>query len=183
VNAVTDAINYLCSLGHIRIGFVTGLDDSDVGVDRYIGYSNALRSNGISEDAKLVYKGDYSFKTGAEAADYFLSLKKAPTAIMCANDTMAIGAIKEIKSRGYDVPEDISIIGFDDIVVASHMIPALTTVAAPVNKIAEQSVSMLDHAINGTDPNDRHIVIPARLIERSTCTQKIRSSMKKSGTR
>ncbi len=168
-NAVSEAISHLISLGHHRIGFITGLDDSKVGRDRYNGYLSALSDHGLNVETDLVYKGDYTFKTGSDAADYFLSLDRLPTAIMCANDTMAIGAIKEIKSLGHNVPDDISIMGFDDIAVASQMSPALTTVAAPVKELAKQCVIMLSKIIDGTEPDNMHISIPARLVLRNTC--------------
>lgn len=168
-NAVIDAINYLCSLGHERIGFITGLDDSDVGRQRLGGYLGALRSNGIDEDTDLIYKGDYSFGTGESAAEYFLSMDKPPSAIMCANDTMAIGAIKETRRLGLSAPEDISIVGFDDINIASHLTPALTTVKTPVAEIAKQAVALLDSIISGKEPDNIHIILPCQLVLRGTC--------------
>jgi len=89
-NAVRESVNYLCSLGHKRIGFMTGLADSDVGKNRFAGYKSGLNNNGIKMSEKLVFRGDYSFESGTKGADYFLSLKNPPTAIMCANDAMAI---------------------------------------------------------------------------------------------
>ncbi|MBT8438126.1 MAG: GntR family transcriptional regulator [Gammaproteobacteria bacterium] len=168
-NAVAESINYLCSLGHERIGFITGLDDSDIGRNRLAGYQNALRANGIGEDMDLVYKGDYSFKTGADGAEFFLSLDRRPTAIMCANDTMAIGAMKDVSKKGLSIPDDISIIGFDDIYVASHMTPSLTTVAAPVEEIAKHALHILSSLINDNEPDNRHITVPGQLVLRDTC--------------
>jgi DNA-binding LacI/PurR family transcriptional regulator len=168
-SAVTEAIVYLCSLGHRHIGFITGLDDSDVGKNRLAGYLGALSSCGMGEDANLIFRGDYSYETGEKGASYFLSLDTSPTAIVCANDTMAIGAIREISKKGLKVPGDISIIGFDDISVASQMTPALTTLSAPVPEIAEHSLTLLNAMMNGIDPDNRHITLPAPLVERNTC--------------
>lgn len=168
-NAVVESVNYLCSLGHEKIGFITGLDDSDVGRNRFSGYLNALQGNGISQNDDLVFKGDYSFQTGINGADYLLSLDEIPSAIMCANDTMAIGVIKELSKRGFSVPDDISVIGFDDIRVASHMTPALTTVSAPISEISQHAVDMLQAMISGIDMDNRHIILPGQLKLRDTC--------------
>jgi DNA-binding LacI/PurR family transcriptional regulator len=168
-NSVSDSVEYLLSLGHERIGFITGLDDSDVGRNRLAGYTSALEKHGVRNEPELVFKGDYSFETGKNGADYFLSLDRRPSAIMCANDTMAISAIKETFRSGFRVPEDISIIGFDDISIASQITPALTTVAAPIDHIARSAMDLLRAGIAGEQIENLHITLPCRLMERETC--------------
>lgn len=169
-NAVRASVNYLCSMGHKRIGFITGLEDSDVGKNRCAGYKSGLSNNGIKLNEKLVFKGDYSFESGANGADYFLSLKNPPTAIMCANDAMAIALIRQAVQRGVNVPDDLSVIGFDDIPVASQINPALTTLAAPIDQISEMACNMLNSLINGEKPESKHIALPAELVIRDSCT-------------
>ena len=122
---------------------MTGLEDSNVGRDRYAGYLHGLASHHIKLNEKLVFKGNYSYESGLAGADYFLSLKNPPTAIICANDSMAIAAIGKITQYGLNVPNDISVIGFDDITVASQIHPPLTTIAAPIRKMAKLAVEML----------------------------------------
>lgn len=168
-NAIAESVNYLCTLGHDRIGFITGLDDSDVGRNRFAGYLNALQRNGISQREELIYKGDYSFQTGIDGAEHLLSIDDAPTAIVCANDTMAIGVIKKLSKEGISVPDDISVIGFDDIRVASHMTPALTTVSAPISEIAKHAVDLLQAMMGGVNMDNRHIILPGQLKLRDTC--------------
>ena len=168
-NAVSESVDYLCSLGHKRIGFMTGLDDSDVGKNRYAGYQNGLSNNGLKVSDKLVFRGDYSFESGTNGADYFLKLKKPPTAIICANDAMAIALIREAGQRGLSVPEDVSVIGFDDISVASHITPPLTTLAAPIEELAELAIKMLSKLINGEKFETRHVALPAKPIIRGSC--------------
>jgi DNA-binding LacI/PurR family transcriptional regulator len=170
-NAVSDSIKYLCSLGHKRIGFMTGLQDSDVGKNRYEGYKSGLISNGLALDDELVYRGNYSFKSGLAGADYFLSLKKLPTAIVCANDAMAIATIRQVTQQGLSVPDDISIVGFDDVEVASQINPALTTLAAPIAETAELALDMLTSLMNGEKAESKHIALPAKLIIRSSCAE------------
>ena len=169
-NAVSQSVDYLCELGHRNIGFMTGLEDSDVGKDRYAGYRNGLSNHGIALDEELVYKGNYSFKSGLTGADYFLSLKNPPSAIICANDSMAIAAIRKITQHNLSVPEDISIIGFDDIEVAEQISPALTTVSAPIDELAELAVTMLISLIQNKNIDNKHIALPAKLVIRGTCT-------------
>ena len=168
-NGIVDSMDYLWSLQHSRIGFITGLQDSDVGKDRLKGYLCALNRFDIAEDKKLICDGDYSYDSGAKGAEYLLSLDSSPSAIMCANDTMAIGAIKAIREKGLSVPEDISVVGFDDISVASQVYPPLTTVAAPIKEIAANSVKMLISLIDGIDPENKHMALSAPLVIRGSC--------------
>jgi DNA-binding LacI/PurR family transcriptional regulator len=168
-NGVFNAINYLCTLGHKRIGFIAGMLDSDVGKNRLIGYKSALISHGIDVDQELIYKGNYFYKSGESGANYLLSLNKPPTAIMCSNDQMAVGVIKSIREKGLSVPDDISVIGFDDIGVASLVHPPLTTVAAPIKKIAKRSVNLLISLLNGVDCSYKSVIIPTKFVERDSC--------------
>jgi len=170
-SAQVEAVDYLCGLGHRRIGFMTGLEDSDIGRDRYEGYKSGLSKQGIEIDERLVYRGNYSFQSGLDGAAHFLKLDKLPTAIMCANDSMAFGAINKLHGAGLNVPEDISIIGFDDIEIASQIIPPLTTVSAPINDIAIRAFNMLESLIVGKTLENRHIALSAGLEVRGTCTR------------
>lgn len=174
-NADLESVNYICSLGHSRIGFMTGLDDSDVGKSRFAGYRTGLARNGLAYDEKLVFRGNYSFESGVEGAEYFLEFPVPPTAIICANDSMALGAIRRLHQSGLRVPEDISIIGFDDIAVAEQVVPALTTVAAPVTEIAERAFQILLDLIDDADLEHPHVALHALLMKRQTCADRARS--------
>ena len=168
-NAVRESVDYLYSLGHKRIGFMTGLHDSDVGKNRYAGYASSMHSHGLELNESLIFRGNYSFDSGTEGASKFLTFSRPPTAIMCANDVMAIATIKKAAQLGIDVPNDLSVVGFDDIAVASQIAPPLTTVAAPIAEIAELAVRMLISVIKGERSEIKHIALPARLIVRGTC--------------
>lgn len=170
-NAEVDTVDYAISLGHKRIGFMTGLEDSDIGHNRYAGFKHGLRKNGIELDETLIFRGNYSYGAGRQGAEYFLSMKQMPTTIICANDTMALGAIKKLNQEGFDVPDDISIIGFDDIEVASQIVPALTTIAAPIDKIAHYAFVALKALIQGQTPEHQHIALPAKLVVRESCSK------------
>lgn len=170
-NADVESVDYICSLGHKRIGFMMGLEDSDVGKNRYAGYQQGLGKNGLPLDEALVFHGDYSFRSGLKGAEYFLDLDTRPTAIICANDSMAIGAMRWLHQAGVKVPEDMSIIGFDDIEVASQIVPALTTVAVPTSEIAKTSFAMLKDQMRGNTSKNQHVALPAHLVIRQTCSE------------
>jgi DNA-binding LacI/PurR family transcriptional regulator len=167
-NGVIDAIGYLCGLGHRRIGYISGLLDSHVGQDRLKGYLSSLNDHAIERDKGLIYNGDYSVHSGEKGTSYLLSQHSPPTAIMCANDAMAIGAIKAIREKGLTVPDDISVVGFDDIDLASQVHPPLTTVAAPIIQIAEQSVNLLFSLIAGVNLDNRQIALSTQLVVRNS---------------
>jgi DNA-binding LacI/PurR family transcriptional regulator len=167
-SALADTIDYLCALGHKQIGFMTGLDDSDVGKNRFEGYKTGLKKHDIVVEDKYIFSGNYSFVSGVDGAQYFLSLDDTPTAIVCANDSMALGAMSKLNRENYKVPEDISVIGFDDIEVASQIVPPLTTVSAPADEIASQAFSMLKSLIEGKVPQNQHIALAAELVIRQS---------------
>ena len=169
-NSSSEAAKYLISLGHKRIGFISGLQDSSVCKERHAGYVYSLENSDIKVEKKLTTKGDYSFESGEKAAKVLLSLPTPPTAIMCANDSMAIGAMKVIQQSGYIIPKDISIIGFDDIEVSSRVFPSLTTIAVPIEKIVAKAIEMLLSFIKGEDFSYQHTILPANLVIRDTCT-------------
>ena len=169
-NAEVESVDYLCSLGHERIGFMTGLEDSDVGKNRYEGYRSGLQKHGIDIDETLVFRGNFTFGSGVSGIEYFLSLDEAqrPTAIICANDSMALGAMSSLHKAGLKVPDDLSVIGFDDIDIASQVTPALTTVAVPVEEIAARAFAMLKSLIDGKPLENRHVALPAHLVKRAS---------------
>jgi DNA-binding LacI/PurR family transcriptional regulator len=135
-SAQIQSVDYLYSLGHQRIGFMTGLEDSDVGKNRYEGYKSGLIKQGIKADPALIFRGNYTFGSGVSGVQYFLTLEQRPTAIICANDSMALGAINKLHQEGLNVPRDMSIVGFDDIDIARQITPPLSTVSVPVDEIA-----------------------------------------------
>ena len=166
--AEAEAVDHLCSLGHERIGFMTGLEDSDVGKNRYEGYRGGLAKNGIETDQTLVFRGNYTFGSGSSGADYFMSLEQRPTAIVCANDSMALGTISQLHKLGTDVPREVSVIGFDDIDVASQIVPMLTTVSVPIDEIAERAFAMLERLVDGQPLDNMHVALEARLVVRDS---------------
>lgn len=171
-NADYGTVKFLKEQGHKKIAFMAGLNDSDVGKNRLRGYLQALKDFDLPHHSEWIFTGNYMFESGLEGADYFLSLGDFPDAIICANDSMALGVIQKLKESHVNVPEDISIIGFDNINVASQVVPALTTLATPNEEIAHHAYTLLKKLIDGEEFLQRHLSIPAKLIVRESCKLK-----------
>jgi len=176
-NAQIQSVDYLCSLGHQHIGFMTGLEDSDVGKNRYEGYKSGLIKQGIEVDPALVFRGNYTFGSGVSGAQYFLELEQRPSAIICANDSMALGAISKLHQEGLEVPAHMSIVGFDDIDIARQITPPLTTVSVPIDEIASCAFNMLASLIEGRTLENRHVALEAHLVARGTSCEPAKSEV------
>jgi LacI family transcriptional regulator len=171
-----NATDYLIKLGHKRIGFITGWLDLGAAVDRLEGYKTALRTNHISFDPELVYEGTFDQPDGYTGTKRFLELGNPPTAIFASNDVMAMAAMDAVRERGLRAPEDISILGFDDIPQASRVRPALTTVRQPLEQMGRVATQMLLEILKHPDNKPDRIELPTELIIRdSTAKPKDRS--------
>src|SRR5208282_1370010 len=115
VGAAREATDYLLTLGHRTIAFITGPMNSPISIDRDLGYEQALANAGITRNRRLTAEGDFSAESGMRAVEMLYAREDRFTALFCSNDEMAIGALCALKSRGIRVPQDLSIIGFDDI--------------------------------------------------------------------
>jgi LacI family transcriptional regulator len=164
-----DAISYLLSLGHRRIGFITGTMEFGCARDRLEGYKATVQSHGIPFDPQLVYEGDFMQPQGYLNAQKLLSLPEPPTAIFASNDMMAFGVMEAARERGLRLPEDLSIIGFDDIPQAAHVHPTLTTVRQPLEEMGRSAARLLlNYIAQPTAPVER-IELPTELIIRESC--------------
>ena len=159
---------HLIELGHRRIALIKGPISSPLTQDRVAGYQAALQQAGIAPDPTLICRGDFTLNAGFEGAALMLELPTRPTALFCENDEMAIGALKRIKQAGLRVPEDISVVGFDDIPMAAYSDPPLTTVSQPAEAFGEQAVHLLIALIEGRDIGERRVVLPFTLAVRSS---------------
>ena len=122
------AVNYLVTKGHNKIAFINGHDMAAISSIRLEGYKLSLESNGLTFDQDIVISGNYSEKSGYDAAKKLLEENADFTAIFAASDLMAVGAIKAINEYGLKIPEEIAVIGFDDILLAEYSFPSLTTI-------------------------------------------------------
>ena len=143
------AAEHLIGLGHRHIGCIArpvGLSHSQ---DRFLGYQAALRDYGLPTDDALVAKGGFRLEDGRRATFHLLDLDPPPTAIFAYNDIMAIGALRAAHERGLRVPQDLSVVGFDDIPQAAFTCPALTTVSQPKLDMGRRGAELLLDLING----------------------------------
>lgn len=165
-----NATEYLISLGHTRIGFITGSMDLGAASDRLEGYKAALKTNHIPEDQELVYYGTFFQPDGYAGTDALLNLEQPPTAIFASNDVMAMGAMDAVRSRGLRVPDDISIIGFDDIPQSGLVRPALTTVRQPLKQMGSLSAQILIDKLKDPDVEVSRVELPTELVVRDSTT-------------
>lgn len=164
-----DAITYLIGLGHTRIAMIIGPPSAVISRHRLDGYTRALSDAGLSASADLMAEGKYTRASGYEAMQKFLSLNPRPTAVFAGNDAMAIGAMQAAAHAGLRIPDDISVVGFDDT-YAELTIPQLTTVHQPLNEIGTLAAKIVEAQIRGAaDEYPLENVLPCHLMERESC--------------
>ena len=163
------AMDYLLGLGHRRIGFITGNLEMDCANERLAGYSESLERCGIPHDESLVREGDFHKPLAYQRTHDLLSLPEPPTAIFAANDVSAFGVMDAVRDRGLRIPNDVSVIGFDDIPDALTSHPPLTTVRQPMREMGKRATRMLLDQINHEEPRQPRIELPTELIIRGTC--------------
>ena len=162
------ALEHLASLGHRRIGFINGDTRLTSVKDRLRAFRDHRTVLGLDPDENLVAQGDSMQQGGFEATMQLLSLKNRPTAIFTGNDVSAVGALSAIRESGLRVPEDISIIGCDDIPLARQVYPNLTTIRHPLTQMSRAAVNMLIAMISGFAPPTDTIVFSPELVERAS---------------
>lgn len=162
------ATDHLLELGHTEIAVITGASDSPSSRLRLDGYRKALKAAGIEYQDRLVTLGNYTLSAGVTGTKDILQLKNRPTAIICFCDETALGCLSTLKSNNFKVPEDISVVGFDDIRFAQYFSPALTTVAQPVADIGRRCFELLYAQINGEKIPTQGEYLPHKLIVRDS---------------
>lgn len=162
------ATQYLINLGHKRIAHLSGDLGKLSGTLRLEGYRQALEDAGIEIDYSLIAMGTFSEISGYKETKKLLERQK-PTAIFVANDSMALGAMRAIKEMSYKIPQDISVIGFDDIEVSKYVSPALTTMGSSLFNMASICVENLVTSIESEANYEAEFTVPVELIERQSC--------------
>tara|TARA_R100000687_G_scaffold7370_3_gene6782 strand:- start:109319 stop:110338 length:1020 start_codon:yes stop_codon:yes gene_type:complete len=162
------AVEHLLSLGHKRIAAVMGPRDTPSTLERLKGYYSALKEAGIEVDEQLVIRGDYGVDSGMGAMEQLLKLRRRPTAVFCFSDDMAIGAMSVLQENGFHIPQDISIMGFDDIRYARLMTPALTTIHQPLEEIGKACIELLLEQLDGKTDEPRYVELPFSLVVRQS---------------
>ncbi len=146
-----EAARHLAQLGHKRIAFVSGPDTFRSSHERGQGFAEGLAEYGLTLDADLLKRGAYTFESGVTCATQLLAQKDRPTAIFAGNDEMAIGVMQAARNLGLDVPGDLSIVGFDDLPMASRVWPNLTTVRLPIRDMGRMAAEKLTAPRRGLD--------------------------------
>jgi LacI family transcriptional regulator len=164
VQAADDMTSHLINQGHKRIGFVIGHPNHMASDQRHFGYRRALDRAGIAYEPHLVRQGSFDFESGRAAAEALIALPNPPTAIFASNDDMAAGVLAYAHGVGLDVPEDLSVAGFDDTALASLVWPPLTTIRQPVRDLAYTAASLLF----GADETVIHQRLPHELVIRAS---------------
>jgi LacI family transcriptional regulator len=162
------AMRHLLELGHRRIAQITGPRGWVATEDRRRGYRAALAAAGIPPDPALEIEAEPEIRPGREAALQLLDLSERPTAIFAFNDNIAIGAIQAARARGLRVPEDVSIVGFDDVEHATIVTPALTTVRQPLAEMGRTAVSLLNRLLERQHFETLHVELATRLVVRDS---------------
>lgn len=164
------ATEYLLKKGHRRIGIINGPPIGAVLTmqRRVEGYQQALAEAGVLYHPQLMTYGDYTRASGAEAAKQLMALPERPTAIFALNDRMAIGAIAELQRMGLRVPDDIAVMGFDDIPSGADFSPALTTVRQPSRDIGLHAARLLFKLINREPVAEKELILSSELIIRQS---------------
>jgi len=167
--AVREATAFLIQQGHRLIGLIEGPDGFRSARERRLGFEDALAAAGIRLPRSLIAAGNYTFETGVTAANRLLDLSPRPTAIFASNDEMAAGIVYAARERGIAVPDELSVIGFDDTPIAAHIWPPLTTVRWPIVSMARSAArKLVGDMIDGAPASDQPSMLPSMLIKRGS---------------
>lgn len=169
ISGAEKAVDHLCELGHRNIALVTGPETVINSKDRVKGFHQSLKKHGLPVNPDYIVNGDFVYSKGILAARKLLAVSPRPTAVFCANDTMAFAVIHVAKEMGLSVPEDISVVGFDDVEMAAENQPGLTTVRQPITEIGTQGVKMLFQQMQSKEFTPSNIVLPVELVKRESC--------------
>lgn len=164
------ATQHLLHLGHRRIGLITNADPAySASADRLSGYRQSLEDAGVKYEPELVAYGNFTPRSGYQAMEELLALPEPPTAVFIASDTVALGGLQAARQSGRRVPDDLAIVGFDDIPLAGFVEPPLTTIHLPANGLGRGAAEMLIRIINGEKPiRDPHMLLETQLIVRKS---------------
>lgn len=167
-DGAAQAARHLASLGHKRIAHVHGPKSFRSAHERLAGFRAGLTEFGLELDRELTIEAGYTFESGARAANNLLSRANRPTAIFAGNDEMAIGIYTSARKLGLAIPEDLSIVGFDDTPMAARIAPALTTVRLPIREMGREAARGLMRGLSGAEPSENLSFSPEIILREST---------------
>jgi LacI family transcriptional regulator len=160
--------DHLISLGHSNIGFIMGHPDHGSSHDRLRGFRASLQAHGLPADRAAIEQGLYTFDSGYACAQRLLALEPRPTAIFAGDDHMAMGVMTAAHERGFVVPDDLSVCGFDDAPMARYVWPPLTTARQPVIEVARVATECLLNLLNGKELGARQVTLESKLVLRGS---------------
>jgi len=162
------ATSYLVALGHRRIAFVSGPDELGSVQERFRGYRDALAKGGIDTEDQVRLSGQFTEQFGMSALPHLQAAAEPPTAAFVASDYIALGVLSAAEAHGIRVPDDLSIVGFDDIRFAQYVRPRLTTIRSPVDRLAQTGVELLFERLQDPQAPARTQVLPVELVIRES---------------
>lgn len=169
-SAAKQATQYLIELGHKKIACISNAKPSySAAPDRVLGYKDALKESGYIPDDELIQHADFDPQSGFECMKSLLASGKEFTAVFVASDNVAMGVKSALRDAGLRIPDDISIIGFDDIPWAKYSDPPLTTVRLPAQELASEACLMLLELMQGSKPEEQHMILETELVVRKSC--------------
>lgn len=170
--AAHEMTRHFISLGHEKIGFIVGHPKHATSERRQAGYRDSMTEAGLEYPAEYIAQGDFTWRSGLDAAEQLLSLRSPPSAIFASNDDMAAATIAVAHRHGLDVPADLSVCGFDDTPLATAVWPQLTTIHIPIAELSRAAADLLVRAIRaqhaGEAHSPRHVVLDYTLIRRQS---------------
>ena len=167
------ATEYLIELGHTDIAFIGGNENSVANEERFNGYRNALKVHGLEREVHIVKGSSFNRESGFNLMSASIKEGRIPHAVVCANDIIALGVIEALESNFYNVPGDVSVVGFDDIAYASLPKINLTTVAQPKYDMGSMAADIVFRKIGARQSGaGNHIVLQPALIKRGTCRKR-----------
>lgn len=175
IQASQEAVEYLVSLGHQNIVLMNGRREATVTVEREAGYIRALKVKGVSVKQEYIQYANFNERIAYMMASDLLEYRKEITAFFCASDIMAIGVIRAVQDAGFRIPEDISVVGFDNITLVEYMTPSLTTVAQDMKLMGYKATELLAEFLSEEKPASHHVYVPHELVVRHS-TGKVRTN-------
>lgn len=164
------AVSHLVKLGHRRIATITGPLEMHAAIERRDGYKQGLLEARLPIVPEYIATGDWTQPSGYKAMQQLLALPQRPTAVFIASDTMAVGAIRAVTEAGLNVPEDVAIVGFDDLpLVGAYANPPLSTIRQPIDAMSAHAVKLLVDQIERREPAAHHVRLPVELVVRGSC--------------
>lgn len=164
---ITKAVEYLVNKGRKKIAFVRGPHSVEISTQRLEGYTETMKKYGLF-DEKLIFENEFTIDGGSETTKQILELKEKVDSIIYSNDIMAFGGIKELIKKGWKIPQDISVVGYDNIEISEFMEPELTTVSQPIYEMGKCACELLINIVNGKTIDKKQIYFEPELMIRGT---------------